>query len=258
MSMNLLEFVKQVRKNTRMLSHHIGLGGNAHAQVDDLNSGFMTPKQKATLETASADSTNALGVRIWKKSGTDVLTLPPGRYEISGAINNPLGTADSSYIEYDITTTDNGQRRQYSAIVSSTGLKFRRTTHTDGTPTSGSGGWRLDVPMVVWSGSAQSGTLTYQNKLDDGLSIDKTIVRYSTSSGQGGEVSILGKNGGFTAITEPNLADDQSSNYQIYESRVTSTRSSLTIDSNFATIHTNNGDVYSDEKFITITRIEVI
>lgn len=249
---------EQVRKNTRMLNHHIGLGGDAHAAVNDFNAGFMTPAQKATLETASADAKNGRGEIIVMNNGTDWDTLPPGTYKITGALNNPVAPDDRSVTFYDIKSPYSGTK-MVTATISSTGRMYYRTIHSNGGFSSGTGGWRLFKPLSVWGGSAQAGTLTYSIKLDDALKINFIRVYYTTTTGQSGSVEILGNSGGYTTIVSLNLGNDSTDGqFQLYESKVTATRDSLTIDSNFAKIVTASGSYHSDKKFINIIGVDII
>lgn len=116
-----------VNKLNRLINYHVGLGGNqAHPAVNKFNSGFMTPEIKADLEAGVA---NAKGKMQQMPAGTDVLTLPAGNYEISGAKNNPVGSDNWTWIEYEIHTAGE-QRRQIKAVISANGRTYYRTVHT--------------------------------------------------------------------------------------------------------------------------------
>lgn len=251
------ELKEQVNQNARMISHHVGLGGKAHAPVNDFNAGFMTPVQKTALETASADAKNGRGEIIVMANGTDWNTLPPGTYKITNALNNPIAPDDRSVTLYDIKSPYSGTKI-VTATLSSIGRMYYRTIHGSGDLSSGTGGWMLFKPMDVWIGSAQSGTITYGIALDANLAISYTEVIYNTVTGQTGSIKIYGNSGGYGTINTTNLGNDSTDGqYQNYESKVIVTREGLTIDSNFAKIVAASGSYHSDEKFISIIRVRV-
>lgn len=69
------DLVKKVNKHDRMLSHHIGSGGDVddgllpHKVANTHSAGFMDPTMFRQLRSANGQYT-------WKEDGTDVLTLP--------------------------------------------------------------------------------------------------------------------------------------------------------------------------------------
>lgn len=209
----------------RLINHHIGLGGNVHAAVNDFNAGFMTPEIKADLEAGVA---NAKGEMQQMPAGTDVLTLPAGNYEISGAKNNPVGSDNTAWIEYEIHTAGE-QRRQIKAVINTNGRTYYRTVHTGGTATSGTGMWTYE-PFLIWNGAATTGTLTFDPaplKLQNGIR-----VRYLTKTNQAGNCDIMGTSTGTGAIDVANVPDDDTLQIQIYEMLVSFTAKSLTIQQN--------------------------
>lgn len=245
---------EQVRKNTRMLNHHIGLGGDAHAAVNDVNAGFMTPTQKTMLEKASSDAANARGNRIEMPAGTDVLTLPAGRYEIWKALNNPVGPDDGSLIEYDVSTIFDG-RRQIEACVSSNGRRYYRSIHTGGGADSGSGGWDYQ-PFVIWSGSITTGTLQYPVPM---LSFMKGVrVLYSTASGQRGSFEAYGRTSGSTVYDIGNNPDNPDNTFQNYEIGISYDLTSLTINRNNMIVVSPSGISEGDKNLVTIYRVYAI
>lgn len=233
----------------RLLNHHIGLGGDAHAEVNDWNAGFMTPDLKNDLE-------NAEGIMKTMPAGTDVFELPAGNYEISGANNNPIGDDDHSFIEYYITTASEN-RRQIRAIVSNSGRKYFRTIHTGGDVTSGTGKWRYE-PYQIWNGSATTGTLTFDPssvsfKFQNGIR-----VRYLTKTYQVGTCDIMGTSTGVGVIDAANIPDNQNIQIQVYEMAVSFTTNNLTIDHN-KTVNCYPGGISAGEpNFIMITGVFAI
>ena len=241
------ELKEQVNQNTRMINHHIGIGGKAHMAVNDFNAGFMTPDQKATLE-------NAGGQRITMPSGTDVFTLPAGKYEISNALNNPVGPDDRSHIEYDISTSFNG-RRQIEACVSSVGRRYYRSIHTGGGIDSGSGMWNY-VPFIIWYGSITTGKLQYQVPMFSFMTGVRVV--YSTVSGQRGSFDVYGHNGGSTEHNIGNNPDHPDNTFQNYEIGISFDLASLTINRNNMIIVSPNSVSEGNKNLTTITRIYAI
>lgn len=243
-----MDLIKQVKKNTRLLMHHIGLGGDAHIPVNSANAGFMTPDQKDLLEKSSG---NAFVV----PNGTDWNTLPAGYYKITNAVNNPIAPNDFSITYYDIKVGEMG-RKQIRAFVSSIGWEFYRTIHSGGALTSGTGGWRLARPRRMWGGSIKSGSATFSDNLDDNLILTGYTIWYTTDTGQSDSVSIITNTSGATSIFATNLPNDDSDGLQVYECKVSVTRTGFTIDSNFSCSVTATGPHYLSDKFISIIRIE--
>lgn len=235
----------------RLINHHIGLGGNVHAAVNDFNAGFMTPEIKADLEAGIA---NAKGEMQRMPAGTDVLTLPAGNYEILGAKNNPVGSDDMSWIEYEIHTAGE-QRRQIKAVINNSGRTYYRTVHTGGAATSGTGMWTYD-PFLIWSGAATIGTLKFNLaplELQSGIR-----VRYRTKTNQSGTCDIMGISAGTGAIDVANVPDDGTLQIQIYEMFVSFTAKSLTIQRNKTVLGYPSSLAAGDDGLITITGIYAI
>lgn len=223
-----LDLIKSLKKSIRMINHHIGLGGDAHPAVNALNAGFMTPEQKSILEKAASDATNARGKRISMPAGTDVLTLPDGKYEISGAKNNPVGEGDYSFIEYDISSSSDG-RRQFKAVISALGRQYIRTVHTGGSSTSGTNGW-LCEPYLIWQGSITSGSIDLSGGLSENIKGLKVRLRSTTQ--QSDVIELMGtKNSSDKVIT--NISNDTSeASFQLYEIGLTFDGKNLTINKN--------------------------
>lgn len=100
--------VKKVNKHDRMLTHHIGSGGDVedgllpHKIANTNSAGFMDPTMFRQLRSANGQYT-------WKEDGTDVFTLPEGRYRIAGSPNRPNdgNISENNIIMYDVYIKDN-------------------------------------------------------------------------------------------------------------------------------------------------------
>lgn len=240
---------KELKTMNRVLEQHIGAGGNAHLPATNQTPGFETPEQVQDLEMTT-------GKRVYLPRGTDILTLRQGRYEIANALNNPIGPSDTSFIEYDISVSSGGKGRQIKAQVSVSGNIYYRNIHTDGTPESGTGGWYKQAYLTpVWSGSVDSGTITF----DQPLFTYRTGIEvfYNTISNQRGSVRVLRSSGG--TITVPNHPNDTSDNtFQSYELGFTFDKNKLNIDYNDREIISASGLSRDSNKCISITDVFVI
>lgn len=194
-----MKITDSIKRLYRLVTHHIGSGGDAHASVSTMLNGFMTPKQKADL-------INAQGQRIVMPKKTDVLTLPAGIYEIVNATNNPVGVNDQTLTEYRIYTSSDNLTRHIIATHSVNSRVFQRTVHYDGLPESGTGMWVTPAfKTLVWSGSSSSGVLTFEHPLSErGLAIE-----YATKYGSSGYVEHSGRQS-YQSLTAINLPNDNS------------------------------------------------
>lgn len=240
---------KELKTMNRTLEQHIGAGGNAHLPATSQTPGFETPKQVQDLEMTT-------GKRVNLPHGTDVLTLRQGRYEIANALNNPINPDDTSLIEYDITVDSfDEKRRQIKALVSSNGDIYYRSVHSDGTPESGTGGWRKQAYLTpVWSGSVNSGTITFAQPL---LPYHTGIeVFYNTISNQRGSARIV--NTSSAVINVSNHPNDTSDNtLQSYELGFTFDKNKLNINYNKMEIISAGGLSINDTKGVYITDVYV-
>lgn len=213
--------IKNVEKMASVLDHHVGSGGKAHLPATEKSNGFATPK-------LVADAKMGAGKRQGKPTGTDVLTLEPGKYEITGAKNNPYGEDNAALIEYDISgSPDNSGRRQIRAIASVNGDVWYRTVHTGGDPSTGTEGWEKEAILTpFWQGNANAGTITFNRPLPhykNGIE-----VFYRTLSGQRGSFRIMHSD--TAAVSIPNNPDDQTDKtFQSYELTFKYDENSLTI-----------------------------
>ncbi|MBM6644313.1 hypothetical protein [Pediococcus acidilactici] len=213
--------IENVQKIANVLDHHVGSGGKAHLPATEKSNGFATPE-------LVNDAKMGAGKRQGKPAGTDVLMLEPGKYEISGAKNNPYGDGNAALIEYDISgSTDNSGRRQIRAITSVNGDIWYRTVHTGGDPTTGTEGWGKEAILTpIWQGNANAGTITFNRPLPfykNGIE-----VFYRTLSNQCGSIRIMHSN--TASVSIPNNPDDQTDKtFQSYELTFKYDQNSLTI-----------------------------
>lgn len=244
-----------VNKLNRLINHHIGLGGNAHPPVNKFNSGFMTPDQKLTLETASEQADNAEGNMKFMADGTDVLTLPAGNYWISNALNNPIGPEDRSILNYKVFIDDYLKRKEIWATLSVNGRVYYRTLHSGGDPTSGTNGW-VYINYRIWNGNTNSGDITYSwppLKLKTGIKI-----YYQTISSQKGSIEIIGQTGGSATFDITNQPDNQGNTLQNYEVSVEFDLKKLTITRNVMAVSNSSGISTIDTAGVSIVGIDAI
>lgn len=210
----------EIKKMGNVLNHHVGSGGDAHLPATTATNGFATADQIKALERARGHRES--------QSGTDVLTMDTGQYEIAGALNNPIGPDDRTYIEYNISDgAVGGGRRQLWAIASVTGEVWFRTVHTGGDPATGTAGWNKMATLTpIWQGNVNEGTIKFNRSLPrykNGIE-----VFYRTLSNQCGSVRIVHSD--TAAISIPNNPNDQSDKtFQSYELTFKYDANSLTI-----------------------------
>lgn len=153
---NMQELVKKVNKHDRMLAHHIGSGGDvvdgllAHKIADTNSAGFMDPTMFRQLRSANGQYT-------WEDDGTDVLTLPEGRYRIVGSPNRPNDNAVSAknIVMYDVYIKDNFKK--VVATVSYSGERYLYAEYDKKTVVN----WAyLPGYTLLFAGYQSSGTIT--------------------------------------------------------------------------------------------------
>lgn len=240
---------KTMRLLQRVLQHHVGSGGMAHLPASKNGNGFMTANMVNELDQAN-------GVMKQMPAGTDVLKLPAGNYEISGALNNPVGAGDTAWFEYHISTSDEG-RRQITAILNIDGRTYYRTVHTGGDSTSGTGKWLYD-PFTIWKGSANSGTIKFGPvPLDYANGVR---ICFRTITNQSESVDILETDGGSAALMSTNVSDDTNAaaSVQTYEAFVVVTKTDLTINWNRIAVLTSGSVTFGSGPGITITSVFAI
>lgn len=116
------------------------------------------------MELSNNYTNNKVMKRVSIPQNTDILNLNPGRYEGVNLVNSPLSSDDSSLLEIDITISPTDYRKQIIAIKSFSGETYLRTIHTDGTPTSGTNGWK----QIGWYKQTKS----YSPTLDSSLTVN--------------------------------------------------------------------------------------
>ncbi len=215
-----MEGTDEIKKMGNVVDHHVGSGGDAHLPATTATNGFATADQIKALERARGHRES--------QSGTDVLTMETGQYEIAGALNNPIGPDDRTYIEYNISDgAVGGGRRQLWGIANVTGDVWFRTVHTGGDPATGTAGWNKMATLTpIWQGNVNAGTI----KFNRSLPYYKTGIEvfYRTISGQCGSVRIVHSD--TAAISIPNNPNDQSDKtFQSYELTLKYDKNSLTI-----------------------------
>lgn len=102
------DLVKKVGIIERLMSEHIGSGGDVddglmpHRIANTHTSGFINPTMFRQLRSANGQYT-------WEEDGTDVFTLPEGRYRIAGSPNRPNDSniSENNIIMYDVYIKDN-------------------------------------------------------------------------------------------------------------------------------------------------------
>lgn len=89
----------------------------------------------------------------WLTENTDLLSLPAGIYE---GTRPKYGLPDASIYIYQIYQSKISSRKMIKATRSFDGAVFNRTIHTEGTPVSGSGGWKRVYPLeeILFIGGA--------------------------------------------------------------------------------------------------------
>lgn len=137
-----LNLTKTVNRIYAVLKSHVGSNGSdAHLPANEWISGFMTADHVKKLSEAN-------GNRLWI-SKTNILTLPPGKYEGNQLENTPDVNA---VYEVDITIGAQG-RKQIFLIESSTGKIYIRNWHTNGEIGSSPNGWTRNFrEFTLWEG----------------------------------------------------------------------------------------------------------
>lgn len=150
------DLVKKVNKHDRMLTHHIGSGGDvgdgllAHKIANTNSAGFMDPDMFRKLRSANGQYT-------WEQDGTDVLTLPEGRYRITGSPNRPNdnNVTKDNIIMYDVYIKDNFKK--VVATISYSGERYLYVEYDSKAVVN----WAyLPAYTLLFAGYQSSGTIT--------------------------------------------------------------------------------------------------
>ncbi|MCP8855246.1 hypothetical protein K9848_03455 [Latilactobacillus sakei] len=191
-----MEITESIKRLYRLVTHHIGSGGDAHAIVNTIQPGFMTPKQKADLIEAK-------GLRTWVAtpedgSRIDVLSMDVGHYYgiYTAFTNTPSPSQETpenaAFVEIDVLADSNEPqtRKQIRFRVSSNGIVWEINTHyslavggnADGYPKL----WqRISKHSDLWSGnvSAAGAVMTLADKLVNYqyINISYNVLAYSST-----------------------------------------------------------------------------
>lgn len=172
-----MKITESIKRLYRLVTHHIGSGGDAHAIVNTIRPGFMTPQQLASIVEAK-------GLRTYLNapedgSKIDVLKLTEGRYYtnynlLSNTPEKSLETTDNTaVVEIDVSIdTSTFDRKQIYFRTSSQGDLWTISRHESSVSSLNDDGWpklwqKINKAAVLWSGSAiEAGTvLTLADKL---------------------------------------------------------------------------------------------
>lgn len=142
------------KKMFQELHHHIGLGGTeAHPDVDQLVSGFMTPElyqQQQELFDKREFLTD--------DNGIDIFSLKPGFYSSNRFKNGPQTVVDQWLASVDIYEGYDGSRI-YIYTASAQGDRWCCTTHYKNDLSTGSVKWlKFKAETLLWSGSSDLST----------------------------------------------------------------------------------------------------
>lgn len=151
---------KKFGKLWRLFNHHKGLGGEeAHPEVNNLVSGFMTPDMLSKLNAANGDS------KLISDTDINVFDLSAGKWLIAGnsANNLPL---DYSLFLVDVVAA--GSRKFITATQTGTGKMWTYVVNNDANKVDTPNGWRrIWQEVLIFSGSA--GKLNDSIPLTDGI-----------------------------------------------------------------------------------------
>lgn len=143
-----MDIVKAIQKSLALITHHIGLGGDAHPNATARNAGFMPPDLFKSAESL-------FNKRIQLSEGTDIMKLTQGFYEGAGLLNHPDfgATTASTRISLINVIYGDGGRKTIEVIDSFNNHHWTITQHTDGTPDDEQARWtRVNQYSVLWSG----------------------------------------------------------------------------------------------------------
>ncbi|WIL71475.1 hypothetical protein QMY06_07615 [Pediococcus acidilactici] len=171
--------VRKVNKHDRMLAHHIGSGGDVedgllpHKIANTNSAGFMNPTMFRQLRSANGQYT-------WKENGTDVLTLPEGRYRIVGSPNRPTDNSvtEANLIMYDVYIKDNFKK--ITATIAYDGERYMYVEY-DGKVVVN---WAyLPAYTLLFAGYQSSGKITIPADINSfrGIKIDYSLVNIRRS-----------------------------------------------------------------------------
>lgn len=261
--MTIIESIKQLY---RLLTLHMGSGGQAHANVNTINSGFMTPQQKADL-------TEAKGLRTLipvpsDGSRVDVLSLDEGHYWglYTAFKNTPTPSQETAentaIVEIDVyrDSTEQPTRKQVYFRVSSNGGYWYINTHYSSVAGSNSDGYpkmwgNLYRYSVLWSGSAST-VGTVMQLSDKLVNYSYITISYGVLSHSSTKRFDIQPEMSLREFNIPESLDDKS--FSVFETVLVYDKAKpteLTI-SNPKGRYVSSGSVVNNDTLIVITKIE--
>lgn len=185
-----MKITESIKRLYRLVTHHIGAGGDAHAIVNTIRPGFMTPQQLASVVEAK-------GLRTYlgapeDGSKIDVLELREGHYYtnynlLSNTPEKSLETTDNiSVVEIDVSVDSSiFDRKQIYFRTSSHGDLWTISQHESSVSSPNDDGWpklwqKINKAAVLWSGLAtEAGTVL--NLADKLINYSAVKVTYGVS-----------------------------------------------------------------------------
>lgn len=207
-----------VRQALRLITHHIGLGGDAHPDVTNLSSGFMSPELLRQHNTVFKQRT-----AIQDPNGTDILKLPIGYYSGSKFTNHPASAnptdINSAHAYVSVIPSSQDARRMIFLVEAQTGRIWTRTVN-DTYETNNT--WsKVDHYVRLWSGNSDlSSPVTLTKPILDvsGYKIFTDVkVKFVTSSNHTDEQSVSSKS---SSINSTNIIDGDKKSIVTYEANL--------------------------------------
>lgn len=172
------------KKDKRVLQWHVGKGGQkAHPDVDDFQSGFMTPTMLNEHNAALVKRTN-----IGDSAGTDIITLPVGNYAGSHWINHPSSAKatdiNTTYAYVSVIPSSTDSRRFIVLVEAASGRIWTRTVND--TYDVNNDWSKMEQYETLWKGNSELAspvTLAKPVRNDSGgLNFSEVKVKFVTGS----------------------------------------------------------------------------
>lgn len=195
----------------------------------------------------------------------DILELEPDFYLGTGLLNHPTQPDKPTDWFSNINVVDGGDgRREITILDNFDGKLYKRTIHTGGDPTSGTGDWMEYRGIVgLWSGDSDLKnpvTLAHSIYHDDGKTprFRNILVQFQTTTGNSGFG--WGSDKGVAINTTNNANDDGTSIADIIESFVKFTSGNTAVmDYNIITnLFTKGDDITHFQRLTGTVRIKHI
>lgn len=169
--------VKEVQHLEHKINSHINSGNGAHLPVDKQNAGFATPSLLDNLD-------ESLGNLSYKKPGTNIQQLAPGKYYGYGFNGTSWGDNETGLLEVFVSSAPgdaSGQEnKQIVEIESVSGSIKILTFHTNSTSTVPKVWTSVERTAELWRGNISAvGTKILLNDLPSNY----TFLRVTTSNG---------------------------------------------------------------------------